>query len=46
MAIISVLEDIKKIKLERIVFNMDYTPYAIKRDTEIENEAEKMKLKF
>lgn len=39
---ISVLEVIKKkIKLDRIVFNMDYTPYAIKRDTEIEKWCQK-----
>ena len=39
----------KKIKVERIVFNMDYTPYARKRDEEIEkwgeeNEIEVLKL--
>lgn len=28
---------IKKINISNIVFNMDYTPYAIKRDKEIQN---------
>ena len=34
---INILERItKKINVENVVFNMDYTPYAIKRDKEIE----------
>lgn len=31
----------KKVKIDNVIFNMDYTPYAIKRDKEISNLCEK-----
>ena len=39
---LSILNKIKKlVPVERIVFNMDYTPYALERDAEIESWGEK-----
>lgn len=35
---------IKSIEVENIIFNMDYTPYAIKRDTDIEKLCKKNKI--
>ena len=31
----------KKVKINNVIFNMDYTPYAVKRDKEISNLCEK-----
>ena len=32
----------KKVKVDNVIFNMDYTKYALKRDKEISNLCEKM----